>query len=108
MESRCDVRRGDFGCLISCSSSPFVCGSVTSETAEESGESGSISCTVLLTEEDRCLVRDRVVSTGVSLTVSTVVAGEPMASSNVSYQGTYHQQKLYGIQMLVKGSCDRC
>jgi len=78
-ESLRSVKRGDFGCLVSCPSScesPFVC---TSRTA---GTGSAFSC--VCGEDDLCLVKDRVLSVEAGLVGSAEVVS--FASSNVSYQ----------------------
>lgn len=93
VESRCVVRSGDLGCLMpcwlcsSCTPSPFVSGSTGTGSAilGTERESDVLSGTLLLTEEDRRLVRDRVPSDDLSRTGSMVaVSVVSFVSSKVS------------------------
>jgi hypothetical protein len=88
VDRRWDVRRGDFGCLVSCSSwlvSPLVSFLGTAGTG---GGPGDISCGWLLAEEDRRLVKDRVLST--DAVRATSITASSFASSNVSYETICH------------------
>jgi hypothetical protein len=75
VDRRCEVRRGEFGCCVSCSScfvSPCVSASFSS--------TGGLSVAVLELCEECRLVNDLVLSTG-GVVASTVIS---LASSNVS------------------------
>jgi hypothetical protein len=74
VERRCEVNRGDFGCVGSCCVSPFV-------SAGSSG-TGVWSAGVLFVEEERRFVKDLSTET----VRAVLIAAVSFASSKVSYQ----------------------
>jgi hypothetical protein len=117
VERRCDVKRGELGCLIPCSlcsscslcvPSPIVSGSPVAGSVilGTDGESEVLSGAWLLAEDDRRLVRDLVPSADLSRAPWTAaVLVVSLASSKVSYQNTIVSIMLCGFGLHVRARC---